>query len=118
MGALGESRRCPHCGELVLASACTCPRCERRIRVGASLPGAASAAAPVLCPLSVDGLIRHPGDGGEWEYTVLVEVQDVQGGILARRVVGVGAMHPGEVRRVSLRIEVRVPETAGLPVPS
>jgi hypothetical protein len=72
----------------------------------------------VLCPLSVDGLIRHPGDGGEWEYTVLVEVQDAHGGILARRVVGVGGMQPGEVRRVSLRIEVRVPETAGLPVPS
>ena len=114
MGALGESRRCPHCGEQVLASAHTCPRCERRIRVGA----AATAAAPVLCPLSVEGLIRHPGDGGEWEYSVLVEVQDVHGGILARRVVGVGAMQPGEIRRVALRIEVRVPETAGLPAPS
>jgi hypothetical protein len=115
MGATGEARRCPHCGEQVLASAWICPRCQRRLRVGA---GAPASAAPVLCPLSVDGIIRHPGEGGEWEYTVLVEIQDVQGGILARRVVGVGAMQPGEVRRVALRIEVRVPEMAGLPEPS
>ena len=115
MGAAGEARRCPHCGEQVLASAWICPRCQRRLRAGVAAPGPA---APVLCPLSVDGLIRHPGDGGEWEYTVLVEIQDVHGGILARRVVGVGAMQPGEIRRVAVRIEVRVPEMAGLPAPS
>jgi hypothetical protein len=73
---------------------------------------------PALCPLSVEGIIRHPEDGGEWEYTVLIEIQDAQGGILARRVVGVGAVQPGEIRRIALRVEVRTPEMAGLPARS
>jgi hypothetical protein len=117
MGAAGETRRCPHCGEQVLASAGICPQCQRRLRVGATAP-VPPPAAPTLCPLSVDGIIRHPGEGGEWEYTVMVEIQDAQGSILARRVIGVGAMQPGEVRKIALRIEVRVPEMAGLAVPS
>ncbi len=115
MGAVGESRRCPHCGEQVLASAWICPRCQRRLRAGALVP---APAVPALCPLSVEGIIRHPGDGGEWEYTVLVEIQDAHGGTLARRVVGVGAVHPGEIRKIALRVEVRTSEMAGLPASS
>jgi hypothetical protein len=46
---------------------------------------------------------------------VLVEIQDIQGEILARRVVGVGALQPGEVRKIALRVEVRVPEAAAHP---
>jgi hypothetical protein len=115
MGAAGEARRCPHCGEQVLASAWICPRCQRKLRAGAVTP---PQAVPALCPLSVEGIIRHPEDGGEWEYTVLIEIQDAQGGILARRVVGVGAVQPGEIRRIALRVEVRTPEMAGLPARS
>jgi hypothetical protein len=110
MSAVGETRRCPHCREQVLASASICPGCQRRLRVGVGEPAAAG--APALCPLNVEGLIRHPGTGEGWEYTVLVEIQDVQGEVMARRVIGVGAMQPGEVRKIALRVEVRVPEAA------
>jgi len=115
MSAVGETRRCPHCRELVLASATMCPGCQRRLRVGAGEP--AGPLGPAVCPLSVEGLIRHPGAGDGWEYTVLVEIQDAQGEVLARRVVGVGAMPPGEIRKIALRVEVRVPEPGNHPAP-
>jgi hypothetical protein len=46
-----------------------------------------------MCPLSVDGRICHPGNE-----------------MVARRVVGVGALKPGESRKFTLRVEVLVPE--------
>jgi hypothetical protein len=63
-----------------------------------------------MCPLSVDGRICHPGNEAAWEYSVLVEVQDERGEMVARRVVGVGALKPGESRKFTLRVEVLVPE--------
>lgn len=69
-----------------------------------------------MCPLSVDGRICHPGNEPAWEYSVLVEVQDERGEMVARRVVGVGALKPGESRTFTLRVEVLVPE-ASAPAP-
>jgi hypothetical protein len=48
---------------------------------------------------------------------VLVEIQDAQGEVVTRRVVGVGAMQPGEIRKIALRVEVRVPEPGDHPGP-
>ncbi len=112
MTAVGETRRCPHCRQLVLASAAICPGCQRRLRGEAG--ARVGPQRPVVCPLSVDGVIRHPGAGEGWEYTVVVEIRDKQGTVVTRRVVGVGAVRPGEVRRVVFRVEVSGPE-AGHP---
>jgi hypothetical protein len=71
-------------------------------------------AQATACPLSVDGTIRHPGTEAAWEYTILIEVHDSLGEMLARRVVGVGALRPGEMRRFTLRVEVIVPEKSTL----
>ena len=65
-----------------------------------------------MCPLSVNGRIDHSGTGGDWEYSVLIEVQDERGETVARRVVGVGALKPGEWRKFTLRVEVLVPEAS------
>jgi hypothetical protein len=65
---------------------------------------------PAVCPLSVEGLLRHPGAGEGWEYTVVVEILDEQGAVVTRRMVGVGAVCPGETRRFALRVEVSIPE--------
>jgi hypothetical protein len=65
-----------------------------------------------VCPLSVDGKIRHPGNDAPWEYSVLVEVHDERGGMVTRRVVGVGALRPGEARSFNLKVEVLVPEAS------
>jgi hypothetical protein len=94
----------------------TCPACHRHLRFDA-----VTAATPVsgtVCPLTVDGTIRHPGTDAAWEYSVLIEVHDGRGEILARRVVGVGALGPGDVRKFTLRVEVLVPEKSPPSVPS
>lgn len=108
----GEGWSCPHCGEHILRSAATCPACQRYLRfdaVGAARPAPAS-----VCPLSVDGTIRHPGNAPAWEYSVLIEIHDERGQTLARRVVGIGALRAGEVRQVKLRVEVFAPKAPAL----
>jgi hypothetical protein len=69
---------------------------------------------PPRVPPSVDGKIRHPGNGTDWEYSVLVEIHDEHDKIVARRVVGVGALRPGDSRKFTLRVEVLTPEVSSL----
>ena len=106
----GEAWNCPHCGEHILRSAATCPACQRHLRLDAVT--APRPARPSVCPLSVDGTIRHPGTEAAWEYSVLVAVHDERGEMVARRVVGVGALRPGESRKFTLRVEVLAPEAS------
>jgi len=94
----GEAWNCPHCGEHILRSAATCPACQRHLRFDAVT--APRPARPSVCPLSVDGTIRH------------VAVHDERGEMVARRVVGVGALRPGESRKFTLRVEVLAPEAS------
>ena len=111
-GVTGEAWNCPHCDERILRSAVTCPACQRHLRLDAVTLARHDQA--IVCPLSVDGTIRHPGTEAAWEYTVLIEVHDGVGEMLARRVVGVGALGPGETRTFTLRVEVLVPEKSTL----
>lgn len=41
---------------------------------------------------------------------MLVQVRDAQGAVVAKHVVGVGAIPPGDTRTFSLQVEVRGPE--------
>jgi hypothetical protein len=107
-GVTGESWECPHCGERILRSAAICPACSRRLRAEAVT--AAQPTGRTVRPLTIDGTIRHPGCHDPCEYSVLIEVQDEEGELLARRSVGVGVLRPGETRRVILRVEVIVPD--------
>lgn len=111
-GSPGDAWNCPHCGERILRSAITCPACQRHLRFDAV--AAARPAPTAVCPLVVEGTVRHPATEGAWEYSVLIEIHDERGGEVARRVVGVGALRPGESRRFSLRVEVLVPEKSAL----
>ena len=111
-GVTGDVRSCPHCGERILRSAVICPACQRHLQVDAV--ALARPAQATVCPLSVDGTIRHPGTEAAWEYTVLIEVHDGMGEMVARRVVGVGALRPDETRTFTLRVEVLVPEKSTL----
>jgi hypothetical protein len=80
---------------------------------------AASPAAPgPISPLRVDATVPHPGDGTVWEYSVLVEIRDEKGAVLARRVVGVGAIDPGESRGVTVRIDMHSPGQSAPATPS
>jgi hypothetical protein len=115
-GVTGEAWNCPHCGERILRSAVLCPACQRHLRIDALTAG--RAAPPAVCPFSVDATIRHPGTEDAWEYSVLIEVHDGKGEMLARRMVGVGGLRTGETRRFTLRVEVLVPEKPTVSVAS
>jgi hypothetical protein len=83
-----------------------CPACQRRLRFDTGTAGHASA----IYPLRVEGTIQHSPGEPPWEYSVLVQVRDAQGAVLAKHVVGVGAIQPGDTRTFSLQVEMRAPE--------
>jgi hypothetical protein len=43
---------------------------------------------------------------------VLVQVRDAQGVVLAKHIVGVGAIHPGDTRTFALHVEMHSPEAS------
>lgn len=119
-GLPGATRQCPHCRETILESAAVCPACKHHLRYGA--PAAAEAAQqPAMVPLRIEGTIRHPSGGEAWEYTVVVTVHNDRGEEVARKLVGVGALHPNEQRAFTLSVEAVTAKSKGLreaqPVP-
>ena len=104
----GEAWNCPHCGERILRSALVCPACQRHLRFDAVAVARPPRAA--VCPLSVDGTIRHPGNEAPWEYSVLIEIHDERSEMVARRVVGVGGR-----ARVRIRSGASVQPRASAP---
>lgn len=101
-GTAGATRECPHCKAKILESAVICPACKHYLRYDST----AHPAKPAQVPLQVEGTIRHPADGDPWEYSIVVVIRDERGNEIARQVVGVGAMHTGDVRSFSLAVEV------------
>jgi len=104
----GATRTCPHCRTVILASAAVCPSCRKHLRVE---PGdtSAPASAPAFSPLRIEGTIKHPDEAESWEYSVLVTIKNERGDEVARQVVGVGALQPGEARTFSFAVEVFTP---------
>ena len=108
MGVVGEAWNCPHCGQRILRSAANCPACQRRLRVDGAPRGPADEAAS--CPFAVEGAIHHPATKPAGEYSVLVQIRDSHGAVLAKHMVGVGAIQPGDTRIFNLRVEIFAPE--------
>ena len=106
-GAPGSTRQCPHCRATVLESAAVCPACRHHLRFDPRLTK--QGAPPSFSPLKVEGTIRHPPNGGSWEYSVTVSIKNDRGEEVGRHVVGVGALQPGEGRSFSLAVEVFTP---------
>ena len=102
-GAAGATRACPHCKTTILESAAICPACKHYLRFDS--PKSADAAEATTA-LQVEGMIRHPSDGGAWEYSVVLTIRDSEGNEIARQVVGVGALHADEERTFNLSVEV------------
>ncbi len=103
-GAAGATRACPHCRETILASAEVCPACNHKLRFGGPVGELATPAA--LTPLHVEGSFRNPADSGAWEYSMVLVIRNERGEEIARRLVGVGAMQPGEQRTFALSVEM------------
>jgi|SRR5579883_981192 len=110
-GSLGATRVCPHCKATVLASASVCPGCRHHLRFNASgEPEPSSVSA-----MRLEGSIAHANKSEACEYCVVVAITNERGEKIARQVVGVGALQPGERHRVTFSVDL-VPARP-LPVP-
>ena len=107
-GIPGATRTCPHCQETILESAAVCPACRHHLRFAASTSAveATGTAAAVVNPLRVEGQFRNPAEGGTWEYSMVLTIRNERGEEIARRIVGVGAVQPGEQRTFTLNVEM------------
>ena len=111
--AAGATRTCPHCRTVILQSAA---RLSGMQETSAIRPVAATTviggepAAPSFSPLRIEGSIRHPDAGEAWEYSVVVSIKNERGDEVARQVVGVGALQPGEARTFSVSVDVYKPD--------
>jgi hypothetical protein len=104
--AVGKTRSCPHCRATILESASVCPACRHHLRFenrrGAEpAPQAASHVA-----FKVSGEFGRKSPGGPGEYHVVVVIRDAGGAELARKVIGVGGLAPGEERKIDLSVEI------------
>lgn len=97
-----EARICPHCKETILKSATVCPACHHYLQFEAVRTGL----SPSICPLRIEGTIRHPDKEKPCEYSVVLEVSDEGGEVISRRVMNVGTIHAAEARTFSVRVEV------------
>ncbi len=102
-GPAGKTRICPHCKATILESAPVCPACRHHLRFGAA--GAGAEAAPGEIALRVEGTVTHPVDQPVREYSVVIALRNAQGEEIARKVVSVGALSPGETLAVDLAFE-------------
>ena len=106
-GSPGATRACPHCKETILESAAVCPQCKHHVRfAGAGGGSAALETGETLTALRIEGSIRQPADVASWEYSVVVSIKNEQGKEIARKLIGVGAMAPDELRTFNLSVEV------------
>ncbi len=111
----GATRLCPHCRAVILQSASSCPACRKHLKFE---PGAAATPAPSFSALNLEGAVRHPNVGQPWEYSVLVSIKNDKGEEVARQVVNVGALEPGEQRSFTFSVDVFVPGDAKATTPA
>lgn len=101
-GTPGATRTCPHCKATILESANVCPACRHHLRFdseGLHPPAARSS------PLRVEGTIRQPDSDTAWEYSMVLSIRNESGDEIARQVIGVGALLPGEERTFTVSVE-------------
>jgi hypothetical protein len=102
-GGAGATRTCPHCRATVLLSANICPACRHHLRFNA----AGGEPEPVRrTALMVEGTIAVPATEGPCEYCVVVAVSNARGEKIARQVISVGALQPGEPHGYRFSVEL------------
>jgi hypothetical protein len=101
-GQPGATRTCPHCKATVLESASICPGCRHHLRFGSGT----KLAEESYTALSVDGTIAHRESGIVCEYCIVLDIANERGEQVIRQVVGVGALQPGERRRLNVSVQM------------
>jgi hypothetical protein len=107
---VGRTRSCPHCRATILENSAVCPACRHHLRFEnrrGEEPGPASQVA-----LKISGQFTRTASAGPGEYHVVVVIRDAGGAELARKVIGVGGLAPGEEREVDLSVEIFDPPAA------
>src|SRR5271157_1620015 len=100
---VGATRICPHCKAVVLQSANICPGCQHHLRFNSANAEPQTEGLPAM---RIAGSIQHSGRDESCEYCVVVSITNEQGEKIARQVVGVGALQPGEKHKYSFSIDV------------
>ncbi len=101
---VGKTRSCPHCRATILESAAVCPACRHHLRFESRRGEQPEQASQVA--LKISGQFARAAADGPGEYHVVVVIRDAAGAELARKVIGVGGLAPGEERRVDLSVEI------------
>src|SRR5688572_20799454 len=101
---VGKTRSCPHCRATILESAAVCPACRHHLRFESRRGEQPLPEGQVV--LKVSGQFARQAAAGAGEYHVVVVIRDAGGAELARKVIGVGGLAPGEERKVDLTVEI------------
>ena len=104
-GSPGATRVCPHCKATVLETAAICPGCRHHLRFNTD--ASQSTGDEGYTALSVDGGISHKVGSEPCEYFVVLDIRDERDQQLARQVVGVGVLQPGEQRHLNVSVGMR-----------
>ena len=102
-GPLGATRICPHCRATVLQSASICPGCQHHLRFNAAN---SELDTKTISAMRIEGSIHHPVRGEQCEYCVVISITNERGEKVARQVVGVGALQPGERHKYSFSVDL------------
>jgi hypothetical protein len=109
-GTLGATRVCPHCKATVLQSAVICPGCQHHLRFTS---GSADAEGRGVPAVKIEGTIQHTVRNEQCEYCVVVSITNERGEKIARHVVGVGGLQPGERHKYSFSVDLVPTRGAG-----
>ena len=90
-----------------------CPACKHHVRFDTS--ASAAAASETVTPLTIEGNFRNPSGDAAWEYSVVIAIRNDKGEEIARRLIGVGALKPDELRSFSLSVELAPAKTKPAP---
>lgn len=102
-GGAGASRTCPHCKATVLVSANVCPACRHHLRFNS---GVAEPEPERISAMRVEGTVEVPRAHGQCEYCVVVAITNSRGEKVARQVIGVGVLQPGEPHTYSFSVDL------------
>ena len=102
-GTAGATRVCPHCKATILESASVCPACRGHLRYDEA---ALQREKTRISPLTVEGTLAPPAGDTAFEYSMVLSIRNERGEEIDRKMIGVGAMRPGEQRTFALAVEI------------
>jgi hypothetical protein len=60
-----------------------------------------------MSAMRIEGTIRHPVRDEQCEYCVVISITNERGEKVARQVVGVGALQPGEQHKYTFSVDLK-----------